>query len=370
MRAFLLLVFITKLSTAQTPSTKIEVTLRDESGQPIANAWVGRYAHGQSETEPRWQFYNPSVKTDANGEAEVDLSFSPNGNQLIYALSDDYKLAAFKDISTEDATKPVELTLVPACRVTGRLASSELKALNRKVEWTNAYLFLGEHRPVGFMSKQQELEFYVPPGDFRFQAYGTHLDSVRREFQVKPGQENLDLGEIDLPADRLVKLFGNPAPELQHIKAWHNGEPVTLADLRGKVVVLDFWGYWCGPCVHAMPSLMSLHDDYHEHGLVIIGVHDDSLDDGAALEEKLSTLRDESWRGRDIPFAIALDGSGPTPIEGTQRTARGATTAAYGINSFPTGVLIDRDGNVVDEFHPGSTEAVKLLARTLGVEVV
>jgi len=49
-----------------------------------------------------------------------------------------------------------------------------------------------------------------------------------------------------------------------------NGGPLTLASLRGKVVLLDFWGEWCGPCVGSMPYLMKLYDKYRDKGLEII----------------------------------------------------------------------------------------------------
>jgi hypothetical protein len=54
--------------------------------------------------------------------------------------------------------------------------------------------------------------------------------------------------------------------------------------------------------------------------------------------------------GKDLQFLIALDGGGETQIQGRAAVARGATTAAYGITSFPTQILIDREGNVVGRF--------------------
>ena len=80
---------------------------------------------------------------------------------------------------------------------------------------------------------------------------------------------------IDLPATRLALLVGTPAPELVGVAGWKNGPTAKLADLKGKCVILDFWGYWCGPCVHRMPDLFKLYDKYHDSGLEVIGVHVD-----------------------------------------------------------------------------------------------
>src|SRR4029079_12949923 len=124
--------------------------------------------------------------------------------------------------------------------------------------------------------------------------------------------------QIDLTSDRLASLKGQPAPELRQIKGWKNGEPTTLEKLRGRWVLLDFWGYWCGPCVGAMPELVKLYDDFAKQGLTIIAVHDDSVASIAEMDEKLAPIKKELWGGHDLPFLIALDGGVELPISGTE----------------------------------------------------
>ena len=67
------------------------------------------------------------------------------------------------------------------------------------------------------------------------------------------------------------RLIGNLAPSftLQDL----NGQQVSLSDFKGKVVLLDFWATWCGPCVRAMPHLEALHKSYKDEGLVVIGIN-------------------------------------------------------------------------------------------------
>ncbi len=174
---------------------------------------------------------------------------------------------------------------------------------------------------------------------------------------------------VDFTAQYLEKLAGRAAPELRKIRGWKNSGPMTLAGLRGKYVLLDFWGYWCGPCLRDIPHLMAIYDAFSDRGLMVIGIHDDSLESIDELDEKLATAREKIWMGRDLNFPIALDGGGETKIHGTDRTARGATTAAYGITSFPTTVLIGRDGEVIEEFHaPSLDEKIAKLEKLLGVE--
>jgi thiol-disulfide isomerase/thioredoxin len=346
----------------------LTIHLVDGGGKPVPGAFVGENAYGDSANKPKWSFYTPRAKSNGSGDARLRLETRPSAPILLYALHLGRSLTAFQVLADAVLDRPVTITLVPACHVTGRLVSADFDKLRRPLEWTNVYLYHGKHRSLNFMSKRQEFEFFLPPGQYELSAYGTHMATVSRKIEVKPNQPELSIGKLNLPADTLARRFGRPAPEFRRIKGWKNGGPTTLAQLRGKVVVLDFWGFWCGPCMSSVPDWMSLHDDYAELGLIVIGVHDDSVDDLEALDRKLAFAREHAWWGRDVPYLVALDGGGKTRIEGTGMDARGATTAAYGITSFPTGVLIDRDGTLVGDFVPNSPEGLIKLRQLLGVK--
>jgi thiol-disulfide isomerase/thioredoxin len=78
-------------------------------------------------------------------------------------------------------------------------------------------------------------------------------------------EEEIDLGK------RLAALIGADAASLEGV-TWVNGDPLTDGDLKGKVVLLDFWSVWCGPCISTFPHLRELQAKYAERGLVIIGL--------------------------------------------------------------------------------------------------
>jgi len=117
------------------------------------------------------------------------------------------------------------------------------------------------------------------------------------------------------------------APPPLQIAHWINAKPVKLADLKGKVVVLDFWSSFCGPCTKLMPHLNSLYEKHKAKGLVVIGVtEDDKADVGKFLKDKT------------ISYPLAID----RRLEG-----EGQTLTTYKIVFIPAVWLIARDGTVV-----------------------
>src|SRR5436190_17674008 len=70
---------------------------------------------------------------------------------------------------------------------------------------------------------------------------------------------------------RLTEVIGQDAPPVR-ADAWVNGPPLAESDLKGKVVLLDFFAVWCGPCVATFPDLRRWHEQYADKGLVMIGV--------------------------------------------------------------------------------------------------
>jgi cytochrome c biogenesis protein CcmG/thiol:disulfide interchange protein DsbE len=108
---------------------------------------------------------------------------------------------------------------------------------------------------------------------------------------------------------------------------------VSLADYRGKVVYLDFWASWCGPCRQSFPWMNRMQSQYGKRGLQIIGVNlDANLPDAKAFLKETPA-----------DFVIAYDAKGITPRN-------------YGVKGMPTSVLIGADGQVLYQ-HAGFTDA-------------
>jgi peroxiredoxin len=138
----------------------------------------------------------------------------------------------------------------------------------------------------------------------------------------------------------LNALEGKPAPPLT-ATGWLNAEEGSkLEDFRGKVVLVEFWGTWCGPCIAQLPEIRRLHDTFADQGLVVIGVHSTMSAEKAADFAKSNNL---NW-------TIALDDDDQSK-------------AAYGVQSWPSCYLIDRRGilRMADIFDGGRETAIQAL---------
>jgi thiol-disulfide isomerase/thioredoxin len=147
-----------------------------------------------------------------------------------------------------------------------------------------------------------------------------------------------------------LRVLGEAAPELL-IAKWLDQTPATLASLRGRVVLLDFWANWCGPCLDAFPALNTLQEDYKDKGLVVLGVtkfygQADGYTD-VDHDFELSFLQ-RFKRAHRVSYSFAV-----ADKDDNHRN--------YGVKEIPTTVLIDRKG-VVRMIDVGSGDDAELRA--------
>ena len=139
--------------------------------------------------------------------------------------------------------------------------------------------------------------------------------------------------------DALDAMQGKTAPKLA-LKEWINSKPLDLDALKGKIVVLDFWATWCGPCLRAVPHTNEMNQKYAREGVVIIGVCNKR---GA---EKMA----DTVKKHGIEYPVAVDDG---------------TNASYRVNSFPDYYVIDRHGILrwADVANKDVEKAIEILLR-------
>jgi thiol-disulfide isomerase/thioredoxin len=151
-------------------------------------------------------------------------------------------------------------------------------------------------------------------------SYGASADAAMFKLPSGDLREVKELSRWD--AAKIKKqLGGKTAPELALTDL--KGKPVTLASLKGRTVLLDFWTTWCGPCRADGPALEKLYRKYGEKDLMILGI--------SVSEEREIVGKFLSEHPHSYPIALTTENEMPLP---------------YQISTFPTYIVIDRDGTV------------------------
>ncbi len=188
-------------------------------------------------------------------------------------------------------------------------------------------------------------------------AFGMALSGLEKNTFVQKELQRLQFGdagaEVAFTQDEKISRDQNPgrlpvlgvAPDFVGIRSWLNtdGAPVTLKDLRGKVVLVDFWTYSCINCIRTLPYVTGWYEKYKDDGFVVIGIHTPEFE----FEKKQSNV-EAAVQQYGIHYPVALDNDY-------------ATWTAYENRYWPAHYLIDAEGNVrqthFGEGQYGETEA-------------
>jgi thiol-disulfide isomerase/thioredoxin len=121
----------------------------------------------------------------------------------------------------------------------------------------------------------------------------------------------------------------NTAPNFVGITNWFNSAPLDIADLRGKVVLVDFWTYGCVNCVNTLPHVTALYEKYKDRGLVVVGVHTPEF----PFERSAGNVQ-AALKRHGITYPVAQDNDSKT-------------WNAYRNQYWPAQYIVDRNGRIV-----------------------
>jgi thiol-disulfide isomerase/thioredoxin len=349
---------------AESEVTTLLVKLIDPEGKPVEGTRVG-HSISREQSKPQgneindtdWFLNGPKgAMTGKDGIARLPMGIRTivDGPHLpVVAWRRDRKLIGIAMPQLAWREKPGVISLEPECHVTFRLTCPELESQYGPIKRATIEVRRGRDDPfkvtawMELVKQDGIFEFPAPPGAFQLKIETDDTESRDFALTVARGRRDLNLGPIRLSATKLALMMKQTAPEFRGIAAWINSPPLNMATLKGKVVLLDFWAYWCLPCVQfSIPELMTLHDEFHKQGLVIIGVHvpgaDEPIDNLEKFERKVALIRAKYWKGRGLPFPVALAVSDAIP----HHMDRCEMSGDYGVPMYPTTLLIDRQGRV------------------------
>ena len=128
---------------------------------------------------------------------------------------------------------------------------------------------------------------------------------------------------------RVAAASQENAPDFTGINTWFNSKPLSMADLRGKVVLVDFWTYGCVNCVNTLPHVTDLYAKYKDRGLVVVGVHTPEF----PFERSASNVQ-AALKRHGITYPVAQDNDS-------------RTWNAYRNRYWPAQYIIDQTGKIV-----------------------
>ncbi|MBC9912960.1 TlpA disulfide reductase family protein [Chitinophaga varians] len=165
-------------------------------------------------------------------------------------------------------------------------------------------------------------------GDYDMAAYEQEYNKLSGKYK------NTYLAQYVASRISGAKATAVGAEAIGFTKIDNHGQPFTLASLKGKYVLLDFWGSWCGPCRASHPHLREVYAKYKDKGLEVVGIAEEKTDDLESAKR--------SWLK-----AVETDKMNWIQVLNNYNKKESNMVMAYGIDGFPTKILLDKDGKVL-----------------------
>lgn len=296
----------------------------------------GIYAVPEGDVEELIKFIDKVREFQPNSVVEA-LEYREKGPKAIQAAAE--KILEIEKDKSSDAYELASM-LVMVMRVNGipTAKPAERKALlsDIKARFADRKTLDPNDAQLAIQAAQQ-FEYYAA-SKLAADAYG----SFAKAFSESDDERITEVVEMFIGAERRMNLVGKT---MKIEGTQMDGEKFDAKSLKGKVVLLDFWATWCGPCLEEYPNIKQNYELYHDRGFEVVGVSADQ--NRFALEQYLEEKK--------VPWTTLHD----DPEEGNP------TANYYGVMSYPTMILIGRDGKVVSLQARGE-ELNQLLADLIG----
>jgi uncharacterized protein (TIGR03067 family) len=225
----------------------ITVHATDPAGKPIVGAelFTHMFIYSNAKAQRVWRNGEGLGTTGPDGIARAP--YDKVDGQPIILRDKKRALMAMLPISPAGAVQgAMHVVLRPESHVHFRLHWNATIDAGKPIGWSVCSLnFRGARIAQNIDPPGSSYEFHVPPGEYEFVVHGERFERRSTKITVPAGRSDYEAPPVLLNMSKLALLEGKQAPELAGVVAWR-GTPVKLSELKGKYVLLDFWGYWCG----------------------------------------------------------------------------------------------------------------------------
>jgi thiol-disulfide isomerase/thioredoxin/protocatechuate 3,4-dioxygenase beta subunit len=316
--------------------------VRDKNGEPISGASISCYAvaGGSGISTTRLEVPAKEIHTDEAGTYRLEELVPGNVEYQFEVFHEDYPLYVSKAFSLPNREE-LSYSDIVMQKADSFIAGTVTDADGNPVEgsWVEVYGSMapefaksdkdGKYRIEGLPEGHVTVRIHHAKYGYKtFQDVATGFDNTDLSFSrpVPPAAPSALAGPTMPEPEELV---GKDAPPIE-VSAWLQSPQKALPDLKGSVVLVDFFAVWCTPCKEKLPEIEALHKKYRDRGLITIGLHGDEN----PPEEVTQYCEDLG-----LTFSVGM-----IPSSTSEEGAR--AYQSYGIQFLPFVVLIDKDGKV------------------------